>query len=41
MGFTIKTQGVKGYEGLSLEISVSEASNHGVDDEFEVKICLI
>ena len=36
MGFTLVINGIKNFENSSFEITVSEATNHDVDDNFEV-----
>ena len=36
MGFTLVINGVKSFENSDYEITVTEATNHDVDDNFEV-----
>jgi hypothetical protein len=36
MGFTLNVQGTKKFENHTMDITVTEASNHNLDDDFEV-----
>ena len=36
MSFTLVINGIKSYEDINYEITVTDATNHDIDDNFEV-----